>query len=145
MFARRLVGRVAFVAAVAAVCVFAGLSAVGQEEPHPIVAQARAELKDPAKPFTLSVRLTLMDGKAEPFEAAFAKAAKLAREEKGCLAYEMNRDAKGTAKYLVYEKWENLAALEAHIKSEHFQALAGEVHEMLDGPPEVEVYVLAGQ
>ena len=145
MFARRLVGRVTFVAAVMAVCVLGGLSAAGQEEPHPIVAQARAELKDPAKPFTLSVRISLMDGTAEKFEAAFAKSAKLAREEKGCLAYELNRDAKGTAKYLVYERWKDLPALEAHIKSEHFQALAGEVHEMLDGPPEIEVYVPAGQ
>ena len=142
MFAREFARRLTFLAAVAAVCVLARSVAVAQaDEPHPIVAEARAALKDPAKPFTLAVRLKLNAGTTEQFETIFAKAAKLAREEKGCLTYELNRDAKGETSYLVYERWQNLAALETHIKSPHFLELSDEVGPMLDGPPEIVVLV----
>jgi quinol monooxygenase YgiN len=148
MFARGFARRLTFLAlaAVAAVCVLARPTAFAQndDEPHPIVAAARAALKDRAKPFTLAVRLKLQAGNAEQFEAIFAKAAKLARAEKGCLTYELNRDAKGESRYLVYERWENLAALEAHIKSPHFLELSDEVGPMLEGPPDIDVLVPVG-
>ncbi len=146
MFARGFARRLTFVAAVAAVCVLARSVAIAQpadDQPHPIVAEARAALKDPAKPFTLAVRLKLNAGTTEQFETIFAKAAKLAREEEGCLTYELNRDAKGETSYLVYERWQNLAALETHIKSPHFIELSDEVGPMLDGPPEIDVLVPA--
>ena len=144
-FARRRLSFVAL-AAVAAVCLLARPAALAQDEDqHPILAQAKAALKDPAKPFTLAVRLKLQADSAGQFEKIFAKAAKLARAEKGCRAYELSRDAKGESRYLVYERWDNLAALEAHIKSPHFLELSDEVGPMLDGEPEIDVLVPAGE
>ena len=39
-----------------------------------------------------------------------AKAAKATRAEKGCIAYDLNRDTEDTARYVVYERWKNVAA-----------------------------------
>ena len=149
MFARGFARRLTFLAlaAFAAVCVLARPAALAQDDDaqHPILAQAKAALKDPAKPFTLAIRLKLQADSAERFETLFAKAAKLARAEKGCRTYELSRDAKGESRYLVYERWDNLAALEAHIKSPHFLELSDEVGAMLDGEPEIDVLVPAGE
>ena len=110
-----------------------------QEKANPIAAQVKASLKDPAKPFTMLVLLTLKEGNDEKFEAAFAKALKATRREKGCLAYDLNRDTKAPLRYVVYERWQNLAALEAHLKTEHITTLLAAIGEMLAGPPEVHV------
>jgi len=121
------------------------LIARSQAEPHPIVAQVKGELKDPAKPFTMVVRLQLKDGMQDKFEAAFAKAAKETRKEKGCVTYELSREAKDGTRYLVYERWKSLADLDTHIKSAYITTLLGELKDMLVGAPEIKVLLPAGE
>lgn len=128
--------------AVAALCV---ASVTGQEKSHPIAAQVKASLSDPSKPFTMLVMLKVKEGSGAKVEAAFTTAVKATRREKGCLAYDLNRDAKAPQQYLVYERWQNLAALEAHLKSQHITALLGELEALLAAPPEVRVLVPAGE
>lgn len=118
--------------------------APAQEQEHPIAAQVKAAVKDPAQPFTLTVRLNIKEGVAAKFEAAFAKAVKATRREKGNRVYDLNRDTKTPTQYLVYERWQNVAALEAHLKSPHITALLAELGELLAAPPEVSVLVPAG-
>lgn len=120
-------------------------AAVGQEEPHPIVVQVKSALKDPAKPFTMLVHLQVKEGTQAKFEAAFAKAVKATRQEKGCTAYDLSRDAKDPTRYLVYERWKSLADLEAHLKTPHITTLLGELKEMLAVPPEAKVMLPAGE
>ena len=120
------------------------LPAAAQER-HPVAAQVQAAVKDPSKPFTLAISLKVKDGSAERFEAAFAKAVKETRKEKGFVAYDLNRDTKEAGRYLVYERWKDLASLEAHLASDHIKALFGEVGAVLDGAPEVKVLVPAGE
>lgn len=122
-----------------------GGAAVGQEKENPIVTQVKGKLKDTGKPFTMLVRLQLKDGGQEKFEAAFAKAIGPSRKEKGCRAYDLNRDADNATRYVVYERWQNLAALEEHMRTPHFAALIGEVGDLLAGPPEVRVLLPAGE
>ena len=52
--------------------VLLGGNAVCAQEDNPILAKVRAGVKDPAKPFTMIVRLQIKDGMAGQFEAAFA-------------------------------------------------------------------------
>jgi quinol monooxygenase YgiN len=126
------------IAVLAALAVPARLPAV-QDQPHPIAATVKAALKDTTKPFTLVIRAQVKEGMAEKFEAAFAKAVKPTRQEKGCLAYQLNRQADAPNNYLVYERWKDLAALEAHLKSKHITTLLGEIHELMSAPPEMHV------
>jgi quinol monooxygenase YgiN len=115
--------------------------ATGEEKPNPIVTRVKDSVKDPAKPFTLIVTLKLKDGAAEKFEAAFLKAAKPTRKEKGCLVYELSRDAKTPTQYVVYEHWQNLPALEAHLKTPHITTLFKELSDLLAGEPESRVLI----
>ena len=129
-------------AAVLAV-VLAGPAAA--QDRHPIAARVQADLKDPARPFTLVIALKVKADGANKFEAAFAKARTETRKEKGCLAYDLNRDAREAGRYLVYERWKTLADLEAHLASAHIKALFAEVGDLFDGEPELKVMLPAAE
>lgn len=130
--------------AVAMTVLLAG-NAAAQEKPHPVAVAVKAVLKDPSMPFTLLVRFQAKEGAGEKLEAAFAKAAKATRQEKGCLVYQLNRDVKTPTHYVVYERWQNLAALEAHLKSPHITTLLAELNDLRAAPPEAEVLVPAAE
>jgi quinol monooxygenase YgiN len=115
--------------------------APAQEKANPIETQVKANLKDPTKPFVMFIHVKIKDGTAGKFEAAFAKARPATRKEKGNKAYSLNRSAKAPREYVVYERWENFAALQAHMKTPHLAALLAEVGEMFDGPPDVKVFI----
>ena len=101
----------------------------------------KASLKDPTKPFVMYVHVKIKDGTAEKFEKAFAKARTATRKEKGNKAYSLTRSTKTPTEYIVYERWENFAALQEHMKTKHFAALLADVGDMFDGHPEVKVFV----
>ena len=118
--------------------------AIAQDR-HPIAAQVAATVKDPAKPFALAISLKVKDGSADKFEAAFAKALKETRKEKGCVSYDLNRDPKEAGRYLIYERWKDLPALEAHLASAHIKTLLESLGDVLDGAPEAKVLVPAAE
>ena len=104
----------------------------GGEESSPITAQVKASLEDPTKPFTLVVALQAKEGAGEALEAAVAKAARPTRKEKGCLSYELSRDAKSPRQYLLYERWQDLSALDAHLKSDYITSLLQALGQLTD-------------
>jgi quinol monooxygenase YgiN len=87
--------------------------------------------------------LEAKEGVGKKFEAAFAKAIGPTLKEKGCLEYQLNRDAKAPTKYLLYERWDNLESLEAHLRSKHITALLEELGDLLAGPPDLRVMLPA--
>jgi autoinducer 2-degrading protein len=119
--------------------------AVGEEKEHPIVAQIKPHLKDPSKPFTMIVKLQIKEGMNDKFEAAFAPAIKGTRKEKGYIAYDLNRDAKDPTRYMVYERWQNLPALDAHLKTAHITKLLDELKDVLAGPPDAQVMLVVSE
>ena len=112
-----------------------------KDKPNPIEAEVKASLKDLTKPFVLYVRIKIKDDTAVKFEAAFAKARTATRKEKGNKAYSLTRSTKVPNEYVVYERWENFAALQTHLKAPHFAALLAEVGDLLDGAPDVKVFL----
>src|SRR5579884_2074147 len=104
-------------------CLAIGLLAVlgntngvaGEDKENPVIPFVKSRLKNPENPFTLIVRVQVKEGAGKQFEAAFAKAITATRKEKGNLAYDLNRDTQEPSRYLVYERWKDLAALEAHL------------------------------
>lgn len=131
-----------------AVTVLAGwmlLPAAAQDKPHPIVAAVKAGLKDTSKPFTMLVHVQVKEGNGAKFEEAFTKAIAPTRKEKGCLRYDLSRDLKKPGHYLVYERWQDVDALDAHLKTKHITTLLGEIGELLAGPPEAEVLLPVGE
>ena len=120
---------------------FLVMPAYAQEKENPIEKEVKASLKDLKKPFVMLVTVKIKDGTAEKFEAAFAKARTATRKEKGNKAYSLVRSTKVKNEYVVYERWENFAALQAHMKTPHLTALLTEVGDMFDGHPDVKVFV----
>jgi quinol monooxygenase YgiN len=118
---------------------------VGQDKENPVIVAVKSRLKNPDKPFTLLVRVQVKEGAGKQFEAAFAKAITGTRKEKGNLAYQLNRDTENPTRYLVYERWKDLAALEAHLKAPHIQALFAELPKVTDGAPESQILIPAGE
>jgi quinol monooxygenase YgiN len=115
------------------------------EPEHPVVAAVRAAVQDVSKPFVILVQIKVKDGAGAKFEQAFAKVAKESRKEKGNRAYELSRSTKDRNEYLIYERWDNLAALSAHLKTQHFQEAAAAINEIGSAPPDIRVFVALGE
>ena len=88
-------------------------------EDHTVVKQMKEKLKHPDKPFTMLVTLQIKDGKEKAFEEAFLEAQKGTKKEKGCIAYEINRDTDHPEVFVLIEKWKNIDGLADHLKEEH--------------------------
>lgn len=114
------------------------------EQDNPVVALVKSSVKDTSKPFTLTVRMKVKAGENQKFEEAFAKLAKESRKETGCRAYHMNRGTKEPNVYLVYERWANLAALEAHMRAAYFLEAVEKTGPMTDGPADLAILVPVG-
>ena len=111
-----------------------------KSQEHPLLRAARESLSDSTKPFTVVVKFKVKDGQGPKFEAAVANAVKETRKEKGNQAYELSRSAKGL-NYVIYERWENLAALAAHLKTPHFKTAFEAVDPLLEKEIELDLMV----
>lgn len=49
------------------------------------------------------------------------------RSEQGCIEYRLHQDNGDPAVFMFYENWENLACLERHMQTPHFQAYVAAV------------------
>ncbi|MBL8794576.1 MAG: antibiotic biosynthesis monooxygenase [Planctomycetia bacterium] len=137
-----MIPRCALIAFILALALHAPASA--QDKPNPIFELVKAKVKDGSKPFTMLVSLKVKDGMGPKAEAAFVPAIKATLKEKGCLRYELNRDTDGTS-YILYERWNTLPDLDAHLKTAHIAKLLGELGDLLAGPPDVKVMLPAGE
>jgi quinol monooxygenase YgiN len=125
---------------VLAVVLLSVAQAQDKTKEDPILAAAKESLSDPTKPFTLVLRFKVKEGQGPKFESVMAKAVKETRKDKGNLTYELNKSAKGS-NYILYERWENVPALEAHMKTAHFKSTATELAPLLDGGIDLELFV----
>jgi quinol monooxygenase YgiN len=109
---------------------------------HPAVALVKSKVKDAAKPFALFVTIKAKAGKEKELEAAFAPCIAATKKEAGCLAYELNRDPDEPTTYVMFEKFKNLSALEAHLKQEHTAKLFKAIEPLTDGEIKAKVYTV---
>jgi quinol monooxygenase YgiN len=117
----------------------------GGDKKNPILEAARENVSDPKKPFTMVVMVKVQEGQGKSFEKLFQPAIQATRKEKGCIAYDLNRDLKDATKYYVYERWKSIAALEQHMETEHIKTLLSKLPEVLAGPPEAMFFAVAGE
>ena len=137
--------RVAVLFAFLLIAVSATVHTAAGEKGNPILDAAKQNVADPKKPFTMVVMVTVKEGKGGDLEAAMKPCIAATRKEKGCIAYDLNRDLKDATKYYVYERWQSVAALEAHMETEHIKVLLGKIADVLTGPPELKFFVVTGE
>jgi quinol monooxygenase YgiN len=115
------------------------LASTSTAQDNPVLAAVKESLKDTSKPFAMGVIVKVKEGQAAKFEAAMAKVVKATRQEKGCIAYDLSRDAKDELRYVVYERWRNYDALVSHMDTPYLRELLAQAPDLFEGPPDVHV------
>jgi autoinducer 2-degrading protein len=70
-----------------------------------------------------AVIYTFPDERADEAERLLAELRDATVREDGCLGYEVSRGNEDRNTFVLYEKWRDQAALDAHFKMDHFARL----------------------
>ena len=82
--------------------------------------------------------MTVADGKQDEFESiAKDLMAKVKANEPGCLIYNLCKKQGSETEYTFMEQYTDMAALDAHGKTEYFQAASPKLGACLAGKPEI--------
>lgn len=110
---------------------------------HPVLASIREKLSDPSRPFTIVADLEAHPGRGDEVAGGIAasQAIRLTRAEPGCLAYDLLRDAESPDRFVAYECWRDLPALQDHLATPHFAAVGTVLAGLLAGAPAIRVLV----
>ena len=87
---------------------------------------------------TLTAKLTVKAGQAQELERIMSIAVPKVREEPGNRAYIFYRSTQDPRVFMLYEEYDDQAALEAH--HAHLRDMGIDLPALLDGPPIVEFY-----
>jgi (4S)-4-hydroxy-5-phosphonooxypentane-2,3-dione isomerase len=72
----------------------------------------------------LAVRVTIKAGHEDEVLEPFHKLQEETRREPGCIMYVVQRSRENPRRYLIYEQYNDQAALDAHRASPHFKKYA---------------------
>jgi quinol monooxygenase YgiN len=109
------------------------------DEVSAIIAKFGTELADSATPFTLLCQFTVKPEMQGLVKAALAEARAATVGEEGVIAFDLNQGAADPARFTVYERWRNLAALEAHLRTSYITVLRDRINAAIVGAPEFQV------
>ncbi|MEX2279932.1 MAG: antibiotic biosynthesis monooxygenase family protein [Acidimicrobiia bacterium] len=73
---------------------------------------------------TVVAHYRALEGKADEVAARLVAYAEIVRTEPGCVTFVVNRDLSDDGAFVLYEVYRDQAALDAHVASEHFTAVA---------------------
>ncbi|HXE97078.1 MAG TPA: putative quinol monooxygenase [Dongiaceae bacterium] len=82
---------------------------------------------------TVVARIVAKQDSVDAVKSELLKLILPTRKEDGCIEYNLHQDNLDPALFLFYETWENAAAIEKHISTEHYRnyvkALEGMIEE----------------
>lgn len=107
---------------------------------HPALTAVRGKLKSLETPFTLLVSYTIKPGTESEFAVEANAAAIETRKEPGNIAYEFHLGTEDPTKILLFEKWQDFAALAHHFTLPHTHTILSKMGEIAASPLELEVY-----
>ena len=106
-----------------------------------IVGRIRIDVGQHTGPFGLLVQFRVIEGVEPQVSAHFTQARLPTLRDSGCLAFELSRHAADPRRFAVYEKWNTLAALDAHLRTPHASKLRNAFNQLIDGFPEFTVLI----
>lgn len=80
---------------------------------------------------TVVAKITAKNDAIETVKAELIKMLAPTRQEEGCREYRLHQDHENPAVFVFYENWQNLACLEQHMNSPHFQAYVAAVGDLI--------------
>jgi quinol monooxygenase YgiN len=83
---------------------------------------------------------TAQEGKVQEATAAFEELVAPTHAEAGCILYALHRGAEDPRRLAFVERWESAELLQAHLGSDHVQAVLARAADLFDGPGDIVVY-----
>ncbi|WP_010458124.1 putative quinol monooxygenase [Acidovorax radicis] len=65
------------------------------------------------------------------------------RAEPGCISHEVSRDVQQPLRFVFVERWESMAALQAHFRVEASRTFAQSMASLCQEPPQIDIYEAA--
>ena len=81
-----------------------------------------------------------LPGKVEQVAAALETMLAPSRAEPGCISYRFFYSHDDSERIMFYEQWQDMAAIEFHFATSHFEALGGQLAGLLDGEPKMDIF-----
>ena len=88
-------------------------------------------------PVTIIARFRAKPGQQARLLQELARLPAPTRAEAGCISYDLHQSQSDPGLFVFYENWASQAALDAHFKTPHLQAILKLVPELAEGPPEI--------
>jgi quinol monooxygenase YgiN len=104
-----------------------------------IIGAFGAQLAGTSGSLALMVRFGVQEADVPRVQAGFAAIRTPTLAESGCLRFELNREARNPARFVVYERWRSLADLEAHLRTSYVAELRRQLDAVIVGVPEFHV------
>lgn len=89
--------------------------------------------------------ITVEEGAVEKVRDALATMENETRKEPGCQTYAFSVDVNDPTMVRIIERWDDMAALEAHFATPHMAAFGGAIAQIAPKNMDVKVYDVAGE
>ena len=106
-----------------------------------LIAPIRAQVASEDEPFSILIFITLKPGEEGAFERTFAPVIAATRQEPGNIEFQLSQHPTESNVYFLYERWENLTAVEQHMGLPHMTEFWPVYLPMLARMPEFEIYM----
>ncbi|WP_017300364.1 putative quinol monooxygenase [Nodosilinea nodulosa] len=81
-------------------------------------------------------------GQEAALKALLMEVAELARENPGCLQYELLQGHSNPGEFVTIGQWQDEAAFQTHYRSGYMDEFMREIPELVDHPPDIQWYNL---
>jgi len=88
----------------------------------------------------INARITVKPEAVEQFLSYAHVIIKASNLEQGCLVYNLYQEVGKPTSFIFYEVYENQEAVDFHNSTNHFKTFIGQITEILDGSPVIEVF-----
>jgi quinol monooxygenase YgiN len=93
----------------------------------------------------LIARLKVKKDSVEQAKQAALAIVNDSRREKGCLNYDFHQAIDDETIFIWHETWENKEAIDAHGKSEHFDAFSKQIKDLISEPLQITLAKMVSQ
>lgn len=87
-------------------------------------------------------KVVARSGQAEALKSLMLEVTELARENPGCLRFELLQGNASPEEFVTLGEWQNDAAFQSHFRSGYMDEFMREIPELVDHPPEIQWYTL---
>lgn len=85
-------------------------------------------------------RVVALPDKVEEIKSVLIELVEPTRQEAGCIQYDLTQNKEDATDFVFVEEWESEAALEAHMRTPHFNEAVSKLEGLLAMPADIRRY-----